>query len=280
MTTKINDDETGGTDISHDGVAARTLGAGSPLFLFHSLLSDRASFDTIAPRLAEQFQVIIPDLPGFGDSVATAGGLEDVADRMASFVASVAPAGDAILFGNGYGAFVALQIAIRHPALAASLILAGSGARFSEPGRDAFRGMASAGRSKGLAAIADTAMARLFAPEFQAAHPDLMAERRAAFLRTDVAVFEAACLSLAALDQSAQLPALDLPVLMMVGEQDAATPPAMARELASLVPNAILQILPGCAHVPPLQAPDLVVKTISVFLGNTLRRPGGAAPIA
>ena len=35
MTTKINDDETGGTDISHDGVTARTLGAGPPLFLFH-----------------------------------------------------------------------------------------------------------------------------------------------------------------------------------------------------------------------------------------------------
>ncbi|WP_242184828.1 alpha/beta fold hydrolase [Sphingomonas sp. CARO-RG-8B-R24-01] len=280
MTTKINDGETSRTEFSHDGIMARTLGAGPPLFLFHSLLSDSASFDTIAPQLAEQFKVIIPDLPGFGGSVATAGSLEEVADRMASFVHSVAPNGDAILFGNGYGAFVALQIAIRHPALVASLILAGSGARFSEPGRDAFRGMAAAGRSKGLAAIADTAMARLFAPEFQAAHPDLMADRRAAFLRTDVAVFEAACLSLAALDQSAQLPALDLPVLMMVGEQDAATPPPMARELASLVPNAVLQILPGCAHVPPLQAPDLVIEAISLFLGKTFGKPSGAAHIA
>lgn len=270
MTAKINS----------DGVAARTLGSGTPLVLFHSLLSDSASFDAIAPRLAEQFQVIIPDLPGFGESAAVAGGVEDVADRMAAFVRSVAPNGDAILLGNGYGAFVALLIAIRQPTLLTSLILAGSGARFSEPGRDAFRGMAAAGRTKGLAAIADTAMARLFAPEFQAAHPYLMADRRAAFLRTDVAVFERACLSLATLDVSAQLPALEIPVLMMVGEQDAATPPAMAMELAKLVPAAVLRILPGCAHVPPLQAPDMVIDAISDFLGKTFRHPGGVAGTA
>ncbi|MGC5799916.1 alpha/beta fold hydrolase [Sphingomonas sp. NFX23] len=257
------------TEINSYGVTARTRGAGPPLFLFHSLLSDIASFDAVAPRLAERFTVIVPDLPGFGASLAVDGGFEEVADRMAAFVRSVAPGGDAILFGNGYGAFVALQIALRHPDLLARLILAGCGARFSDPGRDAFRNMAAAGRTKGLAAIADTAMARLFAPDFQAAHPELMADRRAAFLRTDVDVFERACLSLATLDLSSQLAAVRMPVLMMVGDQDAATPPAMAIDLADRVPGAELRILAGCAHVPPLQAPDLVIETITAFLDET-----------
>ena len=256
MTTKINS----------DGVHASTLGSGRPLFLFHSLLSDSESFNTIAPRLAERFRVIVPDLPGFGSSLAVDGGLEFVADRMAAFVHSIAPDGDAILFGNGYGAFVALQIAIRHPTIPTSLILAGCGARFSEPGRDAFRTMAAAGRAKGLAAVADTAMTRLFAPDFQAAHPDLMADRRRAFLRTDLDVFEQACLSLAALDLSARLEAVRVPVLMMVGDQDKATPPEMAIELADSIPGAELRILPGCAHVPPLQAPDVVIQNILAFL--------------
>jgi 3-oxoadipate enol-lactonase len=262
------------TEINIAGVTARAFGAGPPIILFHSLLSDSASFDTVAPRLAERFSVIVPDLPGFGGSPAVDGGLEQVADRMAGFVRSVAPRGDAILFGNGYGAFVALLIAIRHGDALSRLILAGCGARFSDPGRDAFRNMAAASANMGLGALANTAMARLFAADFQAAHPDLMDDRRSAFLRTDVAVFERACLSLAELDLTAQLPALSLPVLMMVGDQDAATPPAMASDLADLVPGAVLRLLPGCAHVPPLQSPDLVIETVIAFLDET------ASPVA
>jgi len=45
------------------------------LFLFHSLLSDRASFDAIVPRLSQSHRVIVPDLPGFGGSKALGGGL-------------------------------------------------------------------------------------------------------------------------------------------------------------------------------------------------------------
>jgi 3-oxoadipate enol-lactonase len=67
-------------------VNAAQSGKGPPLFLFHSLLSDRASFDAIAPLLSQSFRVIVPELPGFGQSVAVSGGLAAVADRMAEVV--------------------------------------------------------------------------------------------------------------------------------------------------------------------------------------------------
>src|SRR5262249_43542510 len=159
-----------------------------PLFLFHSLLSDRASFDAIAPTLAQSFRVIVPELPGFGRSRAVIGSLSDMADRMAELVQEVAEGREAIVLGNGYGGFVALQMAIRHPSLASRLILADCGAAFSEAGREAFRTMAAVAASKGLAAISDVAMRRLFAPEFQNAHPELMRGRREAFLQTDIEV--------------------------------------------------------------------------------------------
>jgi 3-oxoadipate enol-lactonase len=47
-------------------VNAADTGRGTPLVLLHSLLSDRASFDAIAPELAKSFRVIVPELPGFG----------------------------------------------------------------------------------------------------------------------------------------------------------------------------------------------------------------------
>src|SRR4029078_5944933 len=86
---------------------------------------------------------------------------------------------------------------------------------------------------KGLAAITDVAMRRLFAPEFQAQHPDLMADRREAFLRTDGDVFRAACDALATLDLRPELQKVKVPVLVLVGEHDEATPPPMSRELAA-----------------------------------------------
>ena len=158
--------------------STRAVGRWPALFLFHSLLSDRASFDAVAPKLSQSFRVIVPELPGFGGSKAVGAGLAAVADRMAEAVREAAAGGEAIVLGNGYGGFVALQMAIRHPGIATRPILADCGAAFSDEGRQAFRNMAAASKAKGLSAITDIAMRRLFAPEFQEGHPDLMQDRR------------------------------------------------------------------------------------------------------
>jgi 3-oxoadipate enol-lactonase len=250
-------------------VNAAQSGKGPPLLLFHSLLSDRASFDAIVPSLSRSFRVIVPELPGFGGSQVVAGGLAAVADRMAQMVRDAAAGEDAIVLGNGYGGFVALQMAIRHPGVATKLILADCGAAFSEGGREAFRNMAAASSAKGLAAITDVAMRRLFAPEFQAQHTDLMRDRREAFLRTDPDVFRAACDALAKLDLSGEVAQVKVPVLVLVGEHDEATPPPMSHELAGLLPQAHLEIIHGCAHVPQLQAPQTFLEVIGDFLATS-----------
>jgi 3-oxoadipate enol-lactonase len=247
-------------------VNAALSGDGTPLVLFHSLLSDRASFDAIAPELARSHRVIVPELPGFGSSQSVSGGLAAVADRMAEAVSDAAGSQQPIVLGNGYGGFVALQMAIRHPDLAKKLILADCGAAFSEEGRQAFRNMAAASKAKGLAAITDVAMRRLFAPEFQAANPDIMRDRREAFLKTDPEVLQAACAQLVELDLRPELSKIKMPVLVLVGEHDEATPPPMSHELAALLPDARLKILTGCAHVPQLQAPQAFLDAIADFL--------------
>jgi 3-oxoadipate enol-lactonase len=249
-------------------VNAAQTGSGPPLVLLHSLLSDRASFDRIVPELSESFRVVVPELPGFGQSEAVGGGLAAVADRMAGAVDDLADGEDVIVLGNGYGGFVALQMAIRHPNIATRLILADCGAAFSEPGREAFRTMAAASSAKGLPAITDVAMRRLFAPKFQQANPELMRDRREAFLRTNPEVFRAACRALADLDLRPQLGQVKVPVLVLVGEHDEATPPPMSEELAAGLPQARLKIIAGCAHVPQLQAPQAFLDAIGDFLGR------------
>jgi 3-oxoadipate enol-lactonase len=241
-------------------------GNGWPLVLFHSLLADRSSFDLIAGTLARSHRVIALDLPGFDGSDFAEGGLEAVADRVAQGLDALSLDRAPILLGNGYGGFVALMTAIRRPDLAHRLVLADCGAAFSEPGRATFRGMSAAAEKNGLAAIADVAMRRLFAPHYQVEHPELMALRRERFLRMEPRTFHAACAALAELDLRPQLASVRTPTLVLVGEMDEATPPPMSVELAAGLPEARLIMLPGLAHVPQLQAPERFLAAIADFI--------------
>ena len=116
-------------------------------------------------------------------------------------------------------------------------------------------------------------MRRLFAPEFQAEHPDLMRDRREAFLKTDADVFRAACDALAGLDLRPELATVKVPVLVLVGEHDEATPPPMSHELAAGLPQARLEVIAGCAHVPQLQSPAAFLDVIGGFLPATNSAP-------
>src|SRR5258705_10061821 len=96
-------------------VNATQSGKGPFLFLLHSLLSDRASFDAVVPRLSQSFRVVVPELPGFGGSHAVSGGLAGVADRMAEAVKDAAGGDDVFVLGNGYGGVVGVQKGLSPP---------------------------------------------------------------------------------------------------------------------------------------------------------------------
>jgi 3-oxoadipate enol-lactonase len=247
-------------------VDAEILGNGTTLMLLHSLIADRGSFAKVAPALADHFRVVIPSLPGFAGSECVDGGLEGVAGRMAQALSEVSGDGKALVLGNGYGGFVALILALRHPELVSCLVLADSGAKFSESGREAFRKMAGTAAAAGLETVATVAMRRLFTNAFIEANPGQVEQRRDAFVALNPDVFIAACNDLAELDLLEDATRLAVPLLVLVGEHDEATPPAMSRELADCVPGAQLKILPGCAHVPQLQAPELFLEAVVPFL--------------
>ena len=79
-------------------------------------------------------------------------------------------------------------------------------------------------------------------------------------------MFRAACAQLAGLDLRGELHNVRVPALVLVGEQDEATPPPMSHELAKGLPDARLKIIAGCAHVPQLQSPRVFLDAIADFL--------------
>ena len=130
--------------------------------------------------------------------------------------------------------------------------------------------MADRVRQSGVEAIVDVAMKRLFPDDFIAAYPEVVAERRAALVKTNPEFFAEACHALAALDLTAQIGTIRNRTLVVVGELDSATPPEMSHVLARSLPDAELIEIPRCGHAPMVQAPQAFIETISDFLG--LRR--------
>lgn len=241
-------------------------GTGKPIVLLHSLLADRTIFDRVVPMLARTRRVIVPDLPGFGGSSSAGSTIEAIADRISGLFDALNLGTSADVLGNGFGGFIASTLAIRHGEKFDRLVLADTGISFSPEGKKSFFAMAERVRQAGMAAIVDVAMKRLFPEDYIAAHPEVVAERRNALVRTNPEFFAEACLALAALDLTSGIATIRNPALVVVGELDAATPPEMARALVRALPKAALIELPGCGHAPMAQAPETFIKSISDFL--------------
>ncbi len=242
-----------------------TMGSGPDLVLLHSLLTDRSSFAALADRLSPQRRLTLVNLPGFGKS-PPAEPLAGWADRVADLCAAL-PSTKPDILGNGLGSFVAMTMAARHGANLGRIVLLGGAVAFPEAGRATFRGLAEKAEREGMASIADIAVARMFPEDFVASHADVVADRREVFSRIDPAVFAAAARSLSTLDFSAELTRIVNPVLIVVGEKDSATPPALGRELAGRLLDCRIVELPGIGHAPHIHAPDLLMDTLRPFLG-------------
>ena len=255
-----------------DGLAVeyRQDGHGPDILLLHSLLTEMSVFDPVVPRLTGRHRVTRFNLPGFGASSPVA--LHTVAQH-AGHVArvldalSLPPTID--VFGNGFGAFVAVELTIGYGPRIGRLMVADAASAFPEAGKVPFRVMAEKVRAEGMRAILDSAIARMFPEPFQAAHPDVVAARRAALAPTDAECFASACLALATLDLGPRLRDIRNPTLVICGALDQTTPPALAREVASAIPGAIYREIEGSGHCPMLEQPDALVSMIESFASGS-----------
>lgn len=250
-------------------VTATALGTGPDLVLLHSLLTDRGVWDRVAPTLAQQHRVWVVDLPGYGGSAPAEPDIGAHADRIAGFLDDRDLPADTAVMGNGLGAAVALALAVRHGRRFGRLVLAGGAAEFPGEAKQPFATMAQRVRADGMASIVDIAVRRIFTEQYLTEHPEALEERRAVLLASDPAAFADACDALRVLDLRDRLGEVTNPTLVVVGDQDQATPPARARELADGIPGAQLVVLPDCAHAPQLQHPQEFLATVTPFLSGT-----------
>lgn len=242
-------------------------GEGGDLVLLHSLLTELTVFDAVLPALAAKRRVTRINLPGFGASAPVAlDSVADHADHVARVMQALRLPQATAVFGNGFGAFVALELAARHGARFGALIVADTLAAFPEPARAPFRAMAERVRAGGMPGVLDAAIARMFPPAFSEKNPHVVEQRKTALGAVDPACFARACLALAGLDLTPRLGKIGNPTLVLCGELDQTTPPALARALAQAIRGAKYSEIPGSGHCPMLEQPELLVGRITGFL--------------
>ncbi|MGC2012529.1 MAG: alpha/beta fold hydrolase [Pseudolabrys sp.] len=247
--------------------AVRT-GEGRDLVLLHSLLADRHAFDPVLPTLAAKHRVTLFNLPGFHGSQPAMLALMDaylavIEDGFDEFGITK----DSVLIGNGFGGTVALAFALAHPERISKLVVSDAAAGFPPEGREAFAVMAQKVADGGLGSIAEIAAKRVFSPAYLSAHPEKMEERKIVLMGSDPKAFQAACRILQETDLVPLLHHMKVPTIVVCGEFDQATPPALNKQIVEKVPGAKYVELPGCGHCPPLEQAEQFLAAIKDFVG-------------
>jgi 3-oxoadipate enol-lactonase len=255
------------TEFEGAAVEYEQAGTGPNLLLLHSLLTDMSVFDRVWPMLTQNFRVTRLNLPGYGQSMPRLlTGVDGYADHVNAVMDKLKLPPETNVFGNGFGAFVALVLSIRHGQRFNRLLLADVAAAFPEPARVPFRMMSEKVTTIGMTAVLNAAIGRMFPPAFQTAHPEEVALRKAALARVDAGCFSRACLALAGLDTTSQLASITNPTLVMCGSLDLTTPPALAQTLAQGIPGATYREIPDSGHCPMVEQPGVLVANITAFL--------------
>lgn len=241
---------------------------GSPaVALLHSLALDGGMWEGVAQRLAGRARLVAMDCRGHGASARVAGPYTTAqcADDLAAVLDSLGwPA--ATVAGCSMGGCIAQDFAARHAARTEALLLVDTTAWYGPGAPEAWRQRAETARRGGMQALVPFQAERWFSAAFNAAQPAVLDRWLAVFAANDLDCYAASCAMLGEADLRPLLPRIKAPTRVLVGEQDAATPPDMARALAAGIAGARLQVIPAAKHLAPIECPDAVAEALIALL--------------
>jgi 3-oxoadipate enol-lactonase len=251
--------------LAHDDV-----GKGAPLVLLHGFPHDRALWAPQRRALSRRARVIAPDLRGFGASAAL-GDAPTTVDGHADDVAALLDAlgsERAVIGGLSIGGYIALAFWRRHRARVSGLLLADTRAGpDSEEGKAKRREMIASARAGGAAAVADAMMPGMIGKSTRAKHPEIVREMRAMLERAPVPGIIAAIETMIGRpDSTPTLATIDVPTLIVVGEEDVLTPPKESEAMHAAIRGSRLEILPHAGHASNFERPSAFNHVTAEFL--------------
>lgn len=255
-----------GLEIGYDDVGT---GGGLPVLFIHAFPLNRTMWAPQVSAMVERCRCVAADLRGFGESsVVPPYSMEQYADDLAQLLDQLR-IDKVVLVGCSMGGYVSFAFWRRHKDRVRALVLANTkAAADSEDALERRRGLVDVARTQGSTAVANLQIASLIGKTAREKQPDtydavhrLMAQAQPEGI---VGALEAMMLRP---DSIATLGTIDVPTLIVVGEEDVPTPAREARVMHDRIAGSRLEVIAHAGHLANMERPAAFNHVLTEFVG-------------
>lgn len=244
-------------------------GKGPDIVLLHPFPCNHHIWETIADRLSTRYRVILPDLRGHGDS-ETGDGPATMAKHAWDVLRVCEEVGvvRAAFCGNSIGGYVIFELWRRQRERFRGMVLCGTkaGADDAEARANRFKAAEKVER-EGPEQFVEEMIPRLLGESTRRNRPDVVERARIMMRKMTVSGIAAVQRGMAQRpDSRGTLATINVPTLVLVGDEDIATPRAEAEIMSKGIAGSKLSVVPGAGHYIPLERDDEVHALLRNFL--------------
>jgi 3-oxoadipate enol-lactonase len=241
-----------GIHLSYDDI-----GTGLPIVFLHAFPLDRSMWAPQVGALVRQGRCIAPDLRGFGASaVAAPYSMEQYADDVAVLFDALGLE-PAVVVGLSMGGYIAFALWRRHRAKVRAFVLADTRAGAdTDEGRENRRRLIEVAHSRGSGTVAEMQIGSMVGETTRQRRPEVVEAIRAMIAAAPVdGIVGALEAMMARPDSTPTLGTIDVPALIVVGEEDTLTPPREAQSMHERIRGSRLEVLSQAGHICNLERP-------------------------
>lgn len=245
-------------------------GTGLPVVLLHSFPHDRTLWAPQLGAFVDVCRFIAPDLRGFGEScVEPPYTMDRYADDVVALLDKLGVE-RAVVGGLSMGGYVAFAIWRRHRARVSALVFADTRAGAdADEAKVARRAQIDLVRSRGAAVLAAQLVTKQLGSRTRERHPDVVEIVRDMIARAPVEGIAGALEAMMARpDSTPTLATIDVPALVLVGEEDTLTPLAEARKIHEGIAGSRLEVVAGAGHLSSIERPAAFNHLLGEFVGR------------
>jgi 3-oxoadipate enol-lactonase len=242
-------------------------GSGPWLTLSHSLCCDGSMWQPQMAALEARFTVLRFDTRGHGGSDAPAGAytFEQMTDDAIGLLDAL-QIGRTHYCGLSMGGMIGQHLALKASGRIDRLVLADTTSRMPTEAQPLWAERIRIAGEQGMAPLVQPTLERWFTAPYRAAHPEVMENIGTLIRSTPVAGYIGCAQAIAGIDVTDRLHEVKAPTLVIVGDQDVGTPPAMSQAIAAAIPGARLEIVPDASHLSNIEQAEAFNKLLLDFL--------------
>ena len=241
---------------------------GAPwLVLSHSLACSVRMWDPQIAALKDRYRILAYDTRGHGASEAPKGAytLEMLADDLQALLDHVG-AKNPHYCGLSMGGMIGQTFALKYPGVFRTLMLADTSSGFPAQVWPLWQERIRIAEEKGMAPLVQPTLERWFTEAFRQSHPQPVAGIAKLIASTPVAGYVGCCHAIPKINLTARLKEIKAPILVICGDKDPGTPPAMSEAIRDNAPGSKLVMIPDAAHLSNLEQPAAFTQAMQDFI--------------